>query len=115
MRKVLLASALVAALGGCGVLWPTNSEENPQDVVDFAVQLCNFRPTVESVVRMLTAENPIVVGGFQIALAICTAVSPQQSMGLLDVKPENPEECPKVNEVCVEGAFEPQTPKKEGE
>lgn len=108
MRKLLLSSALAVSLAGCGVLFPSNEGEDANTVIEYAVQLCSFRPALESVQAILAAQNPLVTGAFNVALAICTAVSPSKSQGLLDVQPASPEDCPKVNGVCVEGEFVPE-------
>ena len=105
MRKFLLAAALALPLTSCG--WYENHKDDVQLVIDYAVQLCNFKPKVESVLAMVSAPNPTVVGAFQIAMAICTAITPSQSQGLMSVPPTDSDDCPKVNGVCIEGDFVP--------
>lgn len=108
MRKIVLVGLLAAGLTGCA--WYENNKESVGQVVDYALELCKFRPKAESVLAMLSAPNPTVVGAFQIALAICAAVAPAQGQGLILTPTPDPEECPKVNGVCIEGTFEEPKP-----
>lgn len=122
MKKFLIVAVFALSLSGCA--WWEGNKGTVQQVVDFAISLCSFSPKVEAVAAMLAAPNPTVTGAFQIALAICTAVSPLQGQGLV-YQPKTgfgDGECPKINDVCVEGEFVepkpdpvPEPEKKDGE
>ena len=110
--KILRIVCVSLALGGCSWL----SSDQVTQIRSYSVQICNFLPSIESVIAIVNAPNPAVTGAFAIAKAICQAVTggsetSEGEAGVLFIqdKPkeeEKPrEDCPKVNDVCVEGTF----------
>lgn len=89
--KTLLAFLLFIALTGCVQTLP----EQVASVQAATSKACKYVPTASSVASVLTAANPAVIGVSAVANAICAAMTTKVS-ALVG-------ECPKVNDVCVDG------------
>jgi PBP1b-binding outer membrane lipoprotein LpoB len=103
MKKLSIIAALAVAVLSAGCSETQNDQV--AKIREFTVRLCSFMPSVQSVTAILAAANPAVTGTLQIATAICDAVSdtPVPPPGVASLKSDG--ECPKVNDVCVEGEW----------
>lgn len=102
--KALPIVGLTLALSACSLLTSADVQKQAAQVQALAVKTCNFLPTLGSVVGMLTAANPTVVGVTAIAAAICEGVKSIPSI-TQHGNPIEGSDCPvKINEVCLKGA-----------
>lgn len=112
--SVIAALAMAVLAAGCS----ETQQTQVQKVREFAVRLCGFLPSVNSVAAILAASNPQVSGTLAVATAICDAVAekppvetPAVHRGslvwptiLIQVQ-DKPKDCPQVNGVCVDGEW----------
>lgn len=95
MKQFAIIAILAMSLAGCNA-------DKVEAIRAFASGYCGFIPSAASVAAVL-AGNPAIatVGG--VGKAICDAVTAKKVMTLI---PEGkPAECPKVNDVCIEGEW----------
>lgn len=82
--------------------WATGPsfDDDVSKIRDLTVKVCGFLPTVGTVISILKASNPAVMGVVAVATAICEAVKPKPAatVGLLTLPPA-------VNGVPIEGEF----------
>lgn len=80
--------------------WATGPsfDDDVQKVRDLTVKVCGFLPTVGTVLAILKASNPAVMGVVAVAAAICEAVKPKPVAALAALPPA-------VNGVKIEGEF----------
>ena len=110
MRQMIaIPLAATIALTGCGPTFPTIDSAALREAVAAVqantVEICQYLPTNESVVSILTASD-ILETAYQIATQICNAVTEAAPPPLV----QNPrlgdeDQCPMVRGVCIEGRF----------
>ena len=112
MSKIVYVLPILALLSGC--VWPSDLTPEVNAVVALVASACSFQVTTDSVLNIIAAANPSVVGAEAVAAAICAAVkaapkgtlttekapvlSPNSKAGKSAV-----ENCARVNGVCVVG------------
>lgn len=80
IKHIALAMLLSVGLGGCATATnPTSTTPDYTDIVKqvqaAALTACKFVPTAGSIISMISAGNPGIVGGVAIAEAICSALA----------------------------------------
>ena len=104
---------IVLLLTGCGPSFPTIDGEALQEAISqvrgHTVTICNYFPSDNSLVAILTASSPIIETAYNIAKQICDAVtatvpplSPAQEMSKRE---GDSNQCPMVRGVCITGRF----------
>ena len=112
MKRAAFAIALFVA--GCGPTTPTIDEAAIDAVVaqvkGHTIEICQYLPTNETVVNIITASSPVIEGAYNIAKAICDAVTADTG-SLMDPaqmgtsRAGDKTTCPMVNGVCIEGQW----------
>ncbi|MCI0557476.1 MAG: hypothetical protein MN733_03195 [Nitrososphaera sp.] len=100
MIKLIATMAVTSMLLlGCGWWGSSDIPEDAVTIKEIVEASCNFRVSLDSVVKILAASNPTVAGVDAIASAICAAVTSTPDVQALV------SQCPSVNGVCIEGEF----------
>lgn len=113
MKPVAASLGAVLLLTGCGPSFPTIDSQALAEAVaqvqKHTVQICQYLPTNNSVIGILTASNPIIETAFNIAKQICDAVTatvpPLAPAQMGEKRLGDDRQCPMVRGVCVEGQF----------
>src|SRR5262245_58243345 len=110
--KKIVALSLTFALAGCGPSFPTIDtaalREAVAQVQAKTVQICQYLPTNETVVAILTSSD-ILETAYNIASQICHAVEekvpPLSPTQMQEPRMGDEGQCPMVRGVCIEGRF----------
>ena len=111
--KPQLAVLPVLLLTGCGPSFPTIDSEALNaamaQVRGHTVAICQYLPTNESLIGILTASHPVTETAYNIAKQICDAVTasvPAVNPAQMGEKRQGEEnQCPMVRGVCITGRF----------
>jgi hypothetical protein len=111
--KRLALIAVVLPLAGCGPSFPTIDSQALAEAVAqvqaHTVQICQYLPTNNAVIGILTASNPIVETAYNIAKQICEAVTetvpPLAPAQMGEKRLGDERQCPMVRGVCIDGQF----------
>jgi hypothetical protein len=102
--------AVTLALAGCGPSFPTIDSQALREAVAqvqaATVQACNYLPTNQTVIGILTGTHAVVETAIAIAQQICAAVQETAPPELIQNRRLGDEDqCPMVRGVCIEGRF----------
>jgi len=78
--------------------WITGKSSKVEAIRQVTAAMCGFLPTAETVLNILALNNPALLLAEQIGAAICRAVTPSKTLGLVS-------ELPQVGGVPVEGEW----------
>lgn len=104
MRKIIIISSMSLMLASCTMRDEAGELQVPPEaylIQTRVAQFCDFKITLQSVIDIMNAANPIVQGVDNIVNAVCMAVATKPFTAWSDIYTE--ETCPKVNDVCIDG------------